>query len=212
MRKYIARLHYLTQDLEGYTHIDQAKAALSGGCNWLQYRCLNKSFEARLEEAAHIAELCDEWGATFMICQDLELCAALPDVQGLHIEDELNYSFAQARERLGEDKTIGISAIGIPAILAAQNAGADYISTGPFAHTDTKPNTHAHLGMKGLAELMTALKAEHFDTPLILAGGIQITDIQKIFEHGVQGIALAAAVNKAEHPKKAFEAIYMLVS
>ncbi len=213
MRKYIAPLHYLTQDLLGYNHVEQAKAVLNGGCKWLQYRNLSATSETRFAEAMIIAELCDDWGATFMVCQDVELCTSLPDCQGIHLEDEGVITLIETRNLLGDDKTIGISASNLADCVRYASTGADYISIGPYAHTDTKPNNLPLLGIAGIVSFLSQLKIQEptFNTPIIIAGGITIQDVAELKQTGVFGLAIAAAINKATNPQRAFEQLYAAV-
>ena len=59
MKKFIAKLHYLTQDLDSRSHIDQAQNACEAGSKWIQYRCLSKNDDELLEDLHQIASICD---------------------------------------------------------------------------------------------------------------------------------------------------------
>ena len=43
MRNEIATLHFLTQDLPGYSHENQVKVACEAGVKWVQLRMKNKT-------------------------------------------------------------------------------------------------------------------------------------------------------------------------
>ena len=203
MKKYISKFHYLTQDLPHRSHIEQAQIACSNGANWVQYRCLTKPDEELVAEINAIAEICDDWGATLILTDHYHLLNRV-DAQGVHIED-LEADMVAIRHQIGEDKTLGTSAININRLLHLQQGGViDYCAYGPFAHTDTKPNNFALLGFEGYREL-----AEHtFKLPVIAVGGIQLEDIEPLMETNIFGIAVSASINLAVNPAMAIKEFY----
>lgn len=204
MKKYISRLHYLTQDLPNRSHTEQAGIACRAGANWIQYRCLTKSNNELIDEVNEIAALCDEWGATLILTNHYHLLDKV-DAQGVHIED-FDADLAEIRAAIGEDKTLGASATHVARLLEVQRAGVvDYCGYGPFAHTDTKPNNKSLLGFGGYRELQKQLEIE---IPVIAVGGIQLIDVDHLLETGVYGIAVSAAVNLAVNPAEALKAFY----
>src|ERR1700760_1079459 len=203
MKKYISKFHYLTQDLPNRSHVEQATIACSAGANWLQYRCLTKTDEELIDEINQIADICDEWGATLILTNHYHLLDKV-DAQGVHIED-FDANFAAIREVIGEDKTLGASATNIEAFLRVQATGVvDYCGYGPFAHTNTKPNSKPLLGFEGYRQL----QKKYIDIPVIAVGGIQLTDVDQLLETGVYGIAVSAAVNLALNPGAAVKEFY----
>jgi len=60
----LPRLQFLTLDAAPLSHRDQALAALQGGVRWIQFRTKTLPEAAAIEEAARIAELCRDYGAT----------------------------------------------------------------------------------------------------------------------------------------------------
>lgn len=206
MKKYISRFHYLTQDMPGHTHIEQADMACHAGANWIQYRCLSKTDEEMLAEIHHIAADCDDWGATLVLTNHYHLLDKA-DVQGVHIED-LNADLVAIRKAIGDDKTLGTSAINIADLLRIQSLGVvDYCSFGPFAHTDTLPNDYPLIGFNGYREL-----EKHLITiPVIAVGGIQLADVENLMATGIHGIAVSAAINLAVDPKAMVKAFYQKV-
>ena len=203
MKKYISKLHYLTQDLPNRSHVEQAAIACEAGANWLQYRCLTKTDDELVEEINQIAEICDEWGMTLIITNHYHLLSEV-DAQGVHIED-FDADFAAIRKHIGEDKTLGGSATNIEALLKVQaTCVVDYCGYGPFAHTDTKPNNKPLLGFEGYREL----QKYDIEIPAIAVGGIQFEDVDHLLETGIYGIAVSAAVNKSVNPGNAIKEFY----
>ncbi|MGN6396913.1 MAG: thiamine phosphate synthase [Mucilaginibacter sp.] len=201
MKKYIARFHYLTQDLRNRSHLKQATIACEAGANWIQYRCLTKPDDELIDEINEIAAVCDEWGATLILTNHYHLLNMV-DAQGVHIED-LDADLKDIRRVIGKDKTLGASATSIRRLQAIQSSGVvDYCGYGPFSTTNTKPNNYPLLGFQGYREL-----AKHPDItiPVIAVGGVQIEDVDPLIKTGVYGIAVSAAINLAIDAGRAFK-------
>lgn len=198
MIKYVAPFHYLTQDLPGRTHAQQAEIACKAGANWIQYRCLTKNDEALINELNTIAMICDDWGATLIITDHFHLMGQV-DVQGVHIEN-MKADLASVRRQIGEDKTLGASANSFEDIQHILSTGAaDYIGCGPYKTTLTKPNAYPLLGIQGYRDIINRLVSE-INIPLLAVGGVQVDDVKPLIDTGVYGVAVSAAVNRAEDP------------
>jgi thiamine-phosphate pyrophosphorylase len=203
MKKYISRFHYLTQDMPGRSHIEQADMACRAGANWVQYRCLTKPDDKLIAEIHQIAAICDDWGATLILTNHYHLLDKV-DAQGVHIED-LDADFAMIREVISDEKTLGASATNINQLLRLQNSGViDYAGYGPFAHTDTKPNDYPLLGYNGYREL----QKQHITIPVIAIAGIQLVDVENLMATGIDGIAVSSAINLSVDPKAVTKAFY----
>jgi len=207
MKKYISRLHYLTQDLPDRSHIEQAQIACENGANWIQYRCLTKTEDELIEEIHHIASICDDWGATLILTNHYHLLNRV-DAQGVHIEDP-EADFATIRNMITDEKTLGASAYSQKQILALQATGiVDYCGYGPFASTTTRTHDKPLLGFNGYREL-EKLK---LDIPVIAVGGIKLTDVEPLLNTGViDGIAVSSAINLAPNPGSALKAFYQSI-
>lgn len=201
MKKYIARLHYLTQDLRNRSHLKQATFACEAGANWIQYRCLTKPDDELIEEINEIADVCDEWGTTLILTNHYHLLGKV-DAQGVHIED-LDADFKAIRKVIGNDKTLGASATNIRQLNAIQSSGVvDYCGYGPFATTNTKPNNYPLLGFEGYRELA---KSPEVKIPVIAVGGIHLEDVDPLIKTGVYGIAVSSAINLAPDAERALK-------
>lgn len=207
MKKYISKLHYLTQDLETRSHLEQVVAACEAGANWIQYRCLTKSDEELLEEIHPIAAVCDDWGATLIVTDHYHLLDKA-DIQGVHIED-MNADFLAIRQHIGDEKTLGGSANTFEGIKRGFETGAvDYFGCGPFSVTFTKPNYYSTLGLGGYQNIVEKMREQGIDIPVMAVGGVKEEDVEALLQTGVYGIAVSAAVNLAPEPKLAFKELY----
>ncbi len=207
MKKYISRFHYLTQDLPGQTHTGQVLTACQAGANWVQYRCFTKDDAGLLADLNELAAICDDWGATLIVTDHYHLLDKA-DVQGVHMEN-MEADFAAIRTHIGPDKTLGASAHTLSQLVKLHQSGVvDYAGCGPYAHTDTKPNNFPLLGVEGYRLLMQQLRGQDIDLPVLAVGGIRLEDVEALLQTGVYGLAVSAAVNKAQNPGKALEEIY----
>ncbi len=189
------------------THAEQARAACEAGANWIQYRCLTKSDEEMIEEINELAAVCDDWGTTLILTEHYHLLH-LVDAQGVHLED-IHADFKGIRKEIGNDKTLGGSANSFSDIQRIVSSGVvDYVGCGPFATTLTKPNNHALLGVTGYSEIISAMKSENLDIPVLAVGGVSINDVDELLSAGVYGIAVCSAVNSAENPTLAVREFY----
>jgi thiamine-phosphate pyrophosphorylase len=203
MKKYISKFHYITQDLPGSSHITQVQMACAAGANWVQYRCMTKPEADLINEINEIANICDDWGATLIITNRYDLLKVV-DAQGVYIEDS-DADFIAIRKTIGEDKTLGALATDLACLLKIQNLDVvDYCEYGPFAHTDSKPDTLPILGYNGYRELEKA----SIEVPIIAVGGIQLKDVEHLLQTGIYGIAVSSAINLSLDPAGMVKAFY----
>jgi len=210
MKKYIEKLHFITHDIAGLTHIEQTQLACEAGAKWVQYRCLTKNDEELLTEINAIAEICDDWGATLIVTNHIHLNRKA-DIQGFHIED-MDADFTALRKQLGEDITIGGSSNTVEGLIRLAAEGADYAGCGPFNITATKPNDFPLLGVKGYTEIMSILREKEIILPVLAVGGITLDDTDALMETGIFGIAVSSAINQAAQMKYAYQDFYDKVS
>lgn len=207
MKKFVSRLQYLTQDLENRSHIEQAQTACEAGCKWIQYRCFSKTDEEMIADLQQIASICDDWGVTLIVTDHTHLLE-VADIQGVHIED-MDADFTSIRNTIGDEKTLGASANTFEQIQRIADSGVvDYIGCGPFEITETKPNDYPLLGVEGYRTISKKMAEANIKIPVVAVGGITVEDIDAIMQTGVAGIAISAAVNKADNPAKALKEIY----
>jgi len=130
MQKFIEKLHFITHDIQQYSHIEQAQIACEAGAKWIQYRCLTKNDEDLLTDIHTIAEICDDWGATLIVTDHIHL-KGKADIQGFHIED-MDADFKALREQLGEETTLGGSSNTVEGLVKLAAQGVDYAGFGPL--------------------------------------------------------------------------------
>ena len=109
--------------LNGQTLYEQVEQALKGGVTLVQLREKGLGAEQFLQEARQIQQLCRRFGVPLIINDSIEVALAV-DADGVHLgQDDANA--AQARQLLGKDKIIGVSAHNVQEALQAVQDGAD---------------------------------------------------------------------------------------
>lgn len=203
MKKYISKFHYLTLDMPGHSHASQALIACSAGANWIRYRCMTKTEDELIDEINEIAEICDDWGATLIITNHYDLLDRV-DAQGVHIEDA-DADLVTIRKIIGEDKTLGASANNLPHLLKIQDLGVvDYVGYGPFASTDSKSDDTPVLGYNGYRQLERSL----VEIPVIVVGGIKLSDVEHLKQTGIYGITISATIDPSPDPVQEVKEFY----
>lgn len=191
-------LQFITHFTDRYSYYDSARMALEGGCRWIQLRMKDASPEEIRPEAIRIQTLCREYGATFIIDDQVELVKEL-HADGVHLGKN-DMPIAEARRILGKDFIIGGTANTFEDVQMHYQAGADYIGCGPFRFTTTKKNLSPILGLDGYASIVSQMKTEGINLPIVAIGGIIYDDIPFIMQIGVTGIALSGTILRAENP------------
>lgn len=189
------------------SHKQQVEIACSAGANWIQYRCFTKTDDELIAEINEVASICDDWGATLILTNHYHLLDKV-DAQGVYIETHVA-NFGAIRQAIGEDKTLGASAVNLAGVLKIQHEGiADYCVLGPFAHTETMPNNFPLLGYDGYRQL----EKKPIEIPVIATGGIQLQDVELLLKTGIYGIAVSSAINRSFDPagmvKEFYKKIY----
>jgi thiamine-phosphate pyrophosphorylase len=204
------KLQFITHFSEQYSYIDSARLALEGGCRWIQLR-MKDADEALLEETAIIVQkMCKNYGATFII-DDNVLLAKKIKADGVHLGKN-DMPVAEARKILGEDFIIGGTVNSFEDIeKVLSNATPDYFGCGPFRFTTTKQKLAPILGLEGYKTIISKMKENNIQIPLVAIGGIGKEDIPSIFECGVGGIALSGGVLKANDPIKEMNDIKTII-
>lgn len=178
---------------------DVVEAALSGGCRWILLREPDLDTAALTRIGRDIAALCARHGARLSVSADLDAAAAC-GATGLHLPQRSAHSegVAAARDRLGRQALIGISAHSAEEISAAEELGADYVTMSPVFLTESKPGYGPALGVDGLR----AHVGSHA-IPIVGLGGLSQDRIAPVRRSGAAGAAVMGDVMRASAPAAA---------
>lgn len=172
--------------------------ALEGGCRWIQLRLKDASDEEFRAVAADIIPLCKEANA-FLVFDDRVELAMEMGVHGVHLGKD-DMPPREARELMGAEAIIGVTANTAEDILALRGLDVDYVGLGPFRYTSTKSRLSPLLGVEGYTAVLSRIRAEGIELPVAAIGGITVEDIPPLISAGVNGIAMSGAIINALDP------------
>lgn len=191
-------IQFISHFTEQHTYLDSIRLALEGGIKWVQLRMKDATEDEIISVGTEVRKLCDQYGATFIIDDHVELVHKLK-ADGVHLGKN-DMPIAEARNILGKDIIIGGTANTFEDIAAHYQATANYIGCGPFRFTTTKKGLSPTLGLEGYRSIMTKVKEAGINIPVVAIGGITAEDIPDIMQTGIAGIALSGAILRAENP------------
>ena len=176
--------------LNGNTLASQVEDALRGGATFLQLREKNASKKEIIKEALEIKEICKKYNVPFVIDDDVDIAKEV-NADGVHIgQNDASYKYA--RDILGDNKIIGMTAHNLEEAMAAQNSGADYIGVGAVFNTSTKLDT-IPMSRETLMQITS-----NISIPVVAIGGINENNILELKGSGVDGVAVISAIFSKE--------------
>ncbi|MBD2105309.1 thiamine phosphate synthase [Leptolyngbya sp. FACHB-261] len=192
-----ARLYLVTSPVDNPLAV--VEAALQGGLPLVQYRHKTADDEVRLPLAQHLAQLCRQYGALFIVNDRVDLALAV-DADGVHLGQQ-DMPVAIARQLLGPNRIIGQSTTNPSEMAKAIESGADYIGVGPIYETPTKVGKAA----TGLDYARYA--AAKAPLPWYAIGGIDATNLPDVLAAGAERVAVVRAIMSAANPTEATRAL-----
>lgn len=180
---------------EGETLESVVEGVLKSGATFLQLREKIQGHEEIVETAKKLQALCKKYKVPFVVNDDI-MAAKEMDADGVHI-GQSDMKYTKAREILGPDKIIGVSAGNLQEAKEAERVGADYIGVGAVFHTDTKKDATS-LTMDQLKEICEAVSI-----PVVAIGGISVDNALELKGTGVDGICVISAIFGSENPEEA---------
>lgn len=184
---------YLVTDedcLRGRELLPCVEAALRGGVTLVQYRAKNADGGRMYAEALALKALCDRYGVPLIINDRLDIAMAV-QAAGVHVgQDDIPCKIA--RQLLGEDFVIGVSAHNPQEALQAVADGADYLGCGAVFGSNTKHNVQT-LGLEGLRDIRQAVAV-----PMVGIGSINLSNYGDVLATGANGAAIVSGILGAE--------------
>lgn len=163
--------------------LGSAKSALVGGARLLQFRDKSGDAGRRLRLAQALGALCRQYGASFIVNDDLQLALRVA-ADGLHLGGD-DGDLSAARRLLPADMLLGASCYAdLDRARAAVAAGADYVAFGAVYPSPTKPQA-----VPAPLDLFTRCRAE-LGVPACAIGGITLANASPVIAAGADMLAV----------------------
>ena len=192
MNREALRLYLVTNRYQDSVEsfLEKVETACRSGVTIVQLREKNLTTNQYYQLAKQVKEITDAYQVPLIIDDRLDICLAV-DAAGLHIgDDELPVSVA--RQVLGPDKILGVTAKTVERALEAEESGADYLGTGAIFPTTTKENAPITL----ISTLKTICQTVAI--PVVAIGGLTSENIEQLIGTGIAGVAVVRDLMQAE--------------
>ena len=192
MNREALRLYLVTNRYQDslQSFLEKIETACRSGVTIVQLREKNLTTNQYYQLAKQVKEITDSYQVPLIIDDRLDVCLAV-DAAGLHIgDDELPVSVA--RQVLGPEKILGVTAKTVKRALEAEEGGADYLGTGAIFPTTTKENAPITL----ISTLKTI--CQRVAIPVVAIGGLTSENIDQLMGTGIAGVAVVRDLMQAE--------------
>lgn len=181
---------------------EQVESALKGGATVIQLREKQLDEKTFLKEARELKTLCHKYNVPLIINDNIDIMLQ-SDADGVHVGQD-DTDVKEARERIGNDKILGVSCHNPKEAIKAVHDGANYLGVGSVFQTHTKDNV-VHLTHTLLKDITSSV-----DVPIVAIGGISKDNIMELQGTGVNGVALVSAIFSAENIEEETKELYRL--
>ena len=189
---------YLVTDRRNKTDeefLNIIEEAIKGGTTIVQLREKTASTKEFYDLALRVKEITSRYGVPLLINDRIDIALAV-DSEGVHIgQDDMPADIA--REIIGEDKILGVSASTVEEAKKAEMDSADYIGSGAVFPTATKDDADS-VSKDELKEIVDSI-----DIPVVAIGGIAVENASTLKGSGIAGFSVVSAIMSAEDPKEA---------
>jgi len=172
--------------LNGNTLEQQVEQAIKGGATLIQLREKELSYDAFLEQAIQLKKVTDKYHIPLIINDNVDIAKAV-DADGVHVGQK-DMEAGAVRQKLGENKIIGVSVQTIEQALLAQKQSADYLGVGAVFSTSTKLDA-SEVSFETLQKICQAVSI-----PVVAIGGISTQNILQLKNSGIDGVAVVSAI------------------
>jgi thiamine-phosphate pyrophosphorylase len=166
--------------------------ALKGGVDLLQLIPEGSEISRLVED---LSSLTGQYDVPFLVNGDLQLVKEV-GADGLHL-DRYDVTPSEVKQVLGKQCIVGYTlGDNLEKLKWAETVGADYVSfcsvfpTSSAAQCDIVP--------------IRTIRSAKFQTtlPIFAAGGINLNNVERVLQAGVNGIAVTSALLEAEDPEQ----------
>lgn len=168
-----------------------AADAARGGVTMIQLRNKTDPLDLIEEQARGIMRVLKGTNIPLIINDHIELAAKI-GADGVHV-GQGDRDVRTAREMIGPDKILGVTAFTREQYAAIDSSIVDYVGTGPVFPTKTKPDKPV-LGINGFTTLI-----KHAPVPVVGIGGITSEKAHAVINAGANGVAMMRAISEADN-------------
>ena len=150
--------------------------------------------QLREKDISEIKKLCLKYNIPLIINDNVEV-AIKSGADGVHL-GQTDMDLIKAREVLGKEKIIGVSAKTVEQAVSAEKNGATYLGVGAVFNTNTKKDAKP-ITKAVLKEICLAV-----NIPVVAIGGIEKDNIKELKDTNIDGIAVVSAIFGKDDIKK----------
>lgn len=189
---------YLVTDrgMAGERNFEELVAqAVRGGCTLVQLREKEASSGELYGRALRLKEVTDFYHVPLIIDDRIDIMLAV-DAAGVHL-GQSDLPAEAARQLIGPDKILGVSAQTVEEAEKAESDGADYLGVGAVFPTATKTDT-VPVSKETLSAICQAVRI-----PVVAIGGINARNVPALEGTGISGAAVVSAIMAQPKPEEA---------
>lgn len=192
MNREALRLYLVTNRYQDslQSFLEKIETACRSGVTIVQLREKNLTTNQYYQLAKQVKEITDAYQVPLIIDDRLDICLAV-DAAGLHIGDD-ELPVPVARQVLGPEKILGVTAKTVKRALEAEEGGANYLGTGAIFPTTTKENAPITM----ISTLKTI--CQRVAIPVVAIGGLTSENIDQLIGTGIAGVAVVRDLMQAE--------------
>lgn len=191
---------YLVTDHRGKTDaeiLNIIEQAIKGGTSVVQIREKTAFTKDFYNLALKAKEITEKYNVPLIVNDRIDIALAVKS-DGVHIgQDDMPAKVA--REIIGEEMILGVSASTVEEAMKAESDGADYIGSGAVFPTATKDDADS-VSKEELKEIVNSTSI-----PVVAIGGITIENAESLKDAEIDGFSVVSAIMNADDPKKASE-------
>ncbi len=174
---------------------DLVGRAIRGGCTLVQLREKEASSGEFYERALRLKKVTDYFHVPLIIDDRIDIMLAV-DAAGVHL-GQSDLPAEAARQIIGPDKILGVSARTVEDAEKAESDGADYLGVGAVYPTTTKGDAEK-VSREELEKICSTVSI-----PVIAIGGLNARNIPSLEGSGISGVAVVSAIMAQDRPEEA---------
>ena len=184
--------------------------AILGGVKIVQLREKTANSRTFFDQAERILAICRQHNVPLLINDRMDIALAV-GADGVHL-GQSDLPADVARQLLGDDKIIGVSARTVTQAQKAKQDGADYLGIGAVFGTTTKDDAKV-IDLAAIKQINQAV-----DLPIILIGGINNQNLSMLKENidknqlKISGFAVVSAILQQDDIYQASKNLLLKIS